>query len=162
MSLSKQLIENKKSPAPQPVSYPFDGAVYAVDGKYYFGFSMPGMIGNMFPENMWIARGTLFSAEIPKQSKWYLVAVCKFSNNNLTSVNLSVEKEQPQLPEPKKNSIPSTFKVILWVGYGDAYSYKMFNGNIIIKPVLLFRSYKTTAECGTSNYEDYYSIAAIA
>lgn len=162
MSLSKQLVENKKQISKRPTRYPFDGAVYSDSNKYFFGFSVPGLIGGMFPENMWENNEKLFSAEVPKSSKWYIVATCRFSDKKLSSVRLSLELTAPEQPEPTKASIPSLFKIILWAGYGDIKAYKIFNNNIIIKPVLLFRSYKTEVECGLSNYEDYYSVVAMS
>lgn len=157
----KQWVPNKVTSVNPIQSKPFDGSFYSNNGNYKFKISHPGLVGGLFPDNMWENSSTLYSGTVPKNGLWYLVAKVQLYNGSVTSVFLSILTEFPSPPQPTKNSPPTEMDVIIWVGEGIKKPYKMFDGNIVIKPVLVQRSYRTNIECGLSNYEDYYSLVAM-
>lgn len=161
MSSAKQWVSNKVNPVKRGSLKPFDGFLYTENNSVYFKFSSPGLIGGKIPNNMWTDVNNLFSASVSGVSKWYVVANCNFQNGVISSITLSVVTDEPSPPDPVKSGLPSSMSIILWTGFGKANAYKMFDGNINIKSVIVQRSYKTSVECGVSNYEDWYTLAAV-
>lgn len=143
------------------LKFPFDGTIYTnTAGQPVFKFVSPGMVNGMFPTNMWTG-SSLVEFSVPTSgSRWYIVAQCNF-NKSISSVTLAIQQEEPATITPAKNSIPNYAEVPIFVGIGTSF-WKLCKGNILVKPVLLFRGYKTEFECGTNPFEDYYSMLSVS
>jgi len=166
---TKQWVPNKRNAlkATQKL-YPFDGSVISKgngqEKTLMFKFSAPGLINGIFPDNMWeqgAETETLLELKITSETeKWYLIATCLFSIG-IVSVELSVVNEPPENIMPTANEIPDKAEIILWAGVGKLAT-KMVKGNVLVKPMLLMRTYRDDVDCGEVPFEDYYTMIAIS
>lgn len=164
MSNNKQWLPNKvEALSPKNISHPFDGTVITRDNKLLFQFTSPGLINNKIPNNMF-SGSQLFSVNLPGTvgsfQKWFIIATCTF-NVGITNVRLSMKTSEPNIPRPTMNNIPTSTEIILYAGFGSR-SWKMVNGNVLLKPMLLLRNYKRDVLCGEMPFEDYYSFVSIS